>query len=96
MTRQSDLLKSAAEALEQGEDPFGTSFLGQHDVTFDECMDLADKLAAGARIVAWISENPRAAAKFAECGSAGMALDAIAEALSRIKVTTPDHKPEEG
>jgi hypothetical protein len=88
MSRMSGLLKTAAGALEQGDDPLHVSFLIEHEVTLDECYDLADHLASGARIMAWVSENPRAAAKFAEAGSAGVAMDAITEALRRINVKT--------
>jgi hypothetical protein len=88
MTRQSELLKAAAEALENGEDPFALHFLSEHEVTADECFDMADKIASGARIVAWATENPRRAAKFLESGSAGVAMSAITEALRRINVKT--------
>jgi hypothetical protein len=46
------LLRAAADALDAGEDPFSTAFLTANDVTFDQCMNLAQQLAIGARIVA--------------------------------------------
>ncbi|HXJ24453.1 MAG TPA: hypothetical protein VNH17_02075 [Streptosporangiaceae bacterium] len=46
------LLELAADALERGEDPFSTAFLGKHEVEFDQCMSMAEQLAIGARIVA--------------------------------------------
>jgi hypothetical protein len=55
----SDLLRSAAEALDNGEDPFGAAFLGEHGVTADQCMALAQQLAIGARMVARAIERPR-------------------------------------
>lgn len=58
MSRTSDLLHSAAEALEDGQDPLATPFLAEHGVTYDECMDLADLLAMGARLTAWALEHP--------------------------------------
>jgi hypothetical protein len=56
------LLRKAAEALEQYDDPFAGSFLSDNDVTSDQCMTLADQLAIGARIVAAAIENPRSEA----------------------------------
>lgn len=49
--RKVTLLKKAAAALDNGEDPFSTSFLSENDVTLDECGDLADSLALGARLL---------------------------------------------
>lgn len=49
--RSADLLKAAVEALEDGRDPLTNSFLTDNEVTLDECYDLADNLALGARIV---------------------------------------------
>jgi hypothetical protein len=83
MSRMAQLLTKAADALEAGEDPFGFNFLSENDVTSTECLDMADKIAFGARVMAWVTENPRDAAKFLEAGSAGMALNAITEALAR-------------
>jgi hypothetical protein len=83
MSRMSDLLTKAADALDEGDDPFGINFLSENDVTSTECLDMADKIAFGARMMAWVTEHPRDAAKFLEAGSAGMALNAITEALGR-------------
>jgi hypothetical protein len=55
----SELLRAAAEALDEGTDPFCQSFLVEHDVTFDQCMALGKQLAIGARIVARAIERPR-------------------------------------
>jgi len=49
--RQTELLDLAAQALERGEDPFATGFLQEHQVTLDECYDISDLLAVGARMV---------------------------------------------
>lgn len=86
MRRMSYLLTKAADALDDGEDPLALHFLNEHDVTIDECYDMADKLAAGARLIAWATEHPRETAKFLEAGSAGMALDAITRAMAAIRV----------
>lgn len=58
MSRTSELLKAAASALEDQRDPFDGSFLTEHEVTLDECMDLADSLAIGARLYAGPEEQP--------------------------------------
>jgi hypothetical protein len=57
--RSAELLLAAAEALEDNSDPFTGAFLGEHEVTFDECMSLAQQLAIGARIMAHGIEHPR-------------------------------------
>lgn len=54
-----ELLKTAADALEAGEDPFGNGFLLKHKVTADQCFSLASQLAIGARIVAEGMVKPR-------------------------------------
>lgn len=53
------LLRAAASALDEGTDPFGGNWLAEHDVTFDQCMSLAQQLAIGARMVAAGIEKPR-------------------------------------
>lgn len=84
--RQAELLRAAADGLDNGEHPFCDEFLSGHQVTLDECFDMAGLMAAGARIVAWAAENPRDAAAFLASGSAGMALNAVTEALTRINL----------
>jgi len=59
MNRRTELLEAAASALEAGEDPFGGSWLGEHEVTSDECRALANQLAIGARVVAAGLDTPR-------------------------------------
>ena len=61
MATSAELLRLAAKALDDGEDPLSPYFLGQHDVTFDQCISLAGSLAIGARIVATGIEEPRSA-----------------------------------
>lgn len=53
------LLRAAADALEDGRDPLASPFLSDNDVTLDQCYSLAEQLAIGARIVAAGIENPR-------------------------------------
>lgn len=84
--RRADLLRKAADGLDQGDQPFCDAFLGANEVTLDECYDLAEEMASGARIMAWAMENPKDAAAFLASGSAGMALNAITEALSKISL----------
>jgi hypothetical protein len=52
------LLREAADALDEGTDPFSTGWLSEHEVTMDQCMNLAKQLAIGARIVARGIEKP--------------------------------------
>lgn len=81
MSRMADLLDKAADALENGEDPLALHFLSENEVTLDECFDLADKLAMGARIISWATRNPKAATAFAQGGVNGMGMDAITRVL---------------
>jgi hypothetical protein len=52
MSRARDLLRLAAEALEDGRDPLSQAFLVEHQVTLDECYNLADAMAAAIRFAA--------------------------------------------
>jgi hypothetical protein len=54
-----ELLRAAADALDGGTDPFSTGWLSEHDVSLDQCLNLAKQLAIGARIVAAGIEKPR-------------------------------------
>jgi hypothetical protein len=51
MSRSSNLLLVAADALDQGRDPFADSFLVEHAITLNECYELAERLATGARMM---------------------------------------------
>ena len=62
MSRMTDLLRGASEALKDGRDPLAQPFLSDNDVTLEECYDLAELLAAGAGLVAWVMDNPKIAA----------------------------------
>ena len=53
------MLRLAADALDDGRDPLTNPFLADNDVTLDQCYALAEQLAIGARIVAAGIENPR-------------------------------------
>jgi len=86
MSRSSELLKIAADCLEEGGDPFHESFLTRNGVTFDECFDLADSLSVGARLIAWAMENPKQAAAFARSGADGVKMDAIPRLLAKISL----------
>jgi hypothetical protein len=52
------LLRQAADALDNGEDPFGVNFLQEHNVSLDQCFSMAEQLAVGARMVAKAMDNP--------------------------------------
>lgn len=45
MNRLDGLLLKAAQALENGADPFSHSFLVENKVTLDECMTLSERIA---------------------------------------------------
>jgi hypothetical protein len=51
VSRGQDLLLAAADALDDGQDPFATPFLSEHNVTLDECYTLGEQLASGARMM---------------------------------------------
>lgn len=57
--KSAELLRAAAESLDDHTSPFCDEFLTWHEVTLDQCMSLAEQLAIGARIVAYAIENPR-------------------------------------
>jgi len=59
MKSTADLLRLAAESLEEGTDPFNANWLRLHEVSLDQCLTLGEQLAIGARIVAAGIENPR-------------------------------------
>ena len=61
MMTSADLLREAAEALDQGDNPFSASRLGEHDVTSDQCMVWPGNWPSCARIVAAGIEKPRSA-----------------------------------
>jgi hypothetical protein len=84
MSRMADLLDKAAEALEQGDDPFHFSFLSEHEVESGECIDMASLMATGARIMAWVSRNPAKAGAFMEHGASGLAYKAFMDAMDRL------------
>lgn len=58
MSRARDLLRLAAEALEDGRDPLSQAFLVEHQVTLDECYNLADAMAAAIRRFAALPAAP--------------------------------------
>ena len=58
MASSAELLRRAADALDDGQIPLVNPFLSDNDVTLDQCMALAEHLALGARIVAAGINNP--------------------------------------
>lgn len=82
MTRMTELMHLAADALDEGMDPFNQAFLAEHDVTFDECMSLAEMLATAGRLFAYALDNPtiaRGAVNGAHMAAAYQALNAALE-----------------
>jgi hypothetical protein len=84
MSRSAELLKAAADALEDGRDPLELSFLTEHSVSLDECCNLAESLALGARLYAWAMENPKMARAAAQGANIGMRLDFITRMLREM------------
>lgn len=58
--RKVELLLAAADALDEGIDPFSTSWLSEHEVTLNECYTLSDNLAIGARMLAMATKELKA------------------------------------
>lgn len=58
MSRATDLIRLAAEAMDKGEDPFHISFLSEYEVTLDEAYDLSDDLAEAARLYLHLRTKP--------------------------------------
>lgn len=59
MSRNLEVLRLAAEALDDMRDPFDNSFLVDNSVTAEECFMLAEQLAFGARLAIVIMEEIR-------------------------------------
>jgi len=83
MSRAADLLKAAATALDDGRDPLTSPFLGEHDVSLNECYDLAEQMAMGARLLAWALENPKLASAAMSGAGDGMAIHIYTEAIKK-------------
>lgn len=83
MSRATELLKAAAVALEDGNDPFHTNWLADNDVTFNECMDLSESLAIGARLLAWVIEHPHEASAALNGAQMATAHRLLIKALAR-------------
>jgi hypothetical protein len=84
MSRSSELLKAAADALDDGRDPLATPFLDEHRVTLDECFDLAEWLALGGRLMAWAIEHPHDARTAVSGATDAMRMDIIVRVLRKL------------
>jgi hypothetical protein len=93
-TRSIELLKTAADALLDGRDPFCDSWLSDNDVTLDECMTLAEQLAAGATILAWAMEHPKQALGAVNGAHMAAAYEALNAALAKWNPGGPDAPPQ--
>ena len=58
-TRSRYLLEKAADALEDGRNPLDRSFLIENAVTADECLQLADSMAAAIRFTSGMIDLDR-------------------------------------
>lgn len=83
MSRIADLLDKAAEALNDGRDPLANPFLRDNDVSYTEMLDLAQNLALGAQIAAWIHDNPRKAGTLFKAGMDAVRMETIVRVLQR-------------
>lgn len=84
MSRSSELLKLAADALDDGRDPLAEPFLSDHAVTLDEVYSLAGWLSAGAALMAWAIENPKHARTAVEGATNAMRMDVITRVLRKL------------
>lgn len=84
MSRSSELLKAAADALDDGRNPLTSPFLDDNAVTLDECFDLAEWLAVGAQLMAWAIENPRQAKTAVSGATDAMRMDVITRVLGKL------------
>jgi hypothetical protein len=84
MSRQAELLRKAADALDDGQIPLMNPFLADNDVTFDECMDMAGLMAEGTRLIAWAMENPKAAAAVVQGAGLGLSHHAFMVAMEKL------------
>lgn len=84
MSRQAELLRKAADALDDGQIPLMNPFLADNDVTFDECMDMAGLMAEGARLIAWAMDNPKAAAAVVQGAGLGLKHHAFMVAMEKL------------
>lgn len=58
--RMTKLLEQAADAFDDGRNPFGTEWLVEHDVTLEECMTLSQQIAVAVRNYARLSTEETA------------------------------------
>lgn len=82
-TRSIALLEAAADALQDGTDPFNTNWLAEHDVTLDECFTLSEQFAAGATILAWAMKHPKQAQGAINGAHMAAAYEALNAALAK-------------
>ena len=86
MSRATQILKDAADALEEGTDPFNPAWLAEHDVTFEECMNLGEELAMGARLLAWALDHPAEARAILNAGNTGLRTHYFMRAMEKINL----------
>jgi hypothetical protein len=85
MSRMGDLLNKAADYLDEEQcSPFCDAFLTANHVTFDECMTMANLMAAGARLLGWALNNPKDASAVIEGAAMGAKHKAFMDAMDRL------------
>jgi hypothetical protein len=83
-SRHADLLEALADGLERGEAPLNETFLIEHEVTSTECLDLADSLEMGARLLVWAARHPKQAVVAASGAGDALFMDAFVRLMSRV------------
>lgn len=68
MTRSQDLLQKAAQAFEEGMDPFSHSWLSENEVTAQECWELGQSIAG--ILKGYLASPQLLQAQLAVCGAA--------------------------
>lgn len=89
--RLTEILTAAADAMEDGMDPFDTAFLADNHVTLDECMTMAELLALGARLVAFGLEHPDVARGALNDAALASAYGALNDALMKWTPLVEQH-----
>jgi hypothetical protein len=78
-----DLADLAADALDDGRNPFEHQFLADNDITFDECMSLAGIFATGGRLFAYALDHPNIARGAVTGAHTAAAYEALNTALEK-------------
>lgn len=91
-----EILTAAADAMEDGMDPFDTAFLADNRVSLEECFTMADLLALGARLVAFGLQHPDVARGALNGAAVTSACGALNAALMKWKPLVENHEDRSG